>query len=76
MINPSNVVKILTDRVSSRQSSGFSTSSTSTVSFTNRECEVADQLCSILESIVDSHSHTFEIEDTRDHGLDDSEPID
>ncbi len=75
MINPSNVVKILADRASNLLPSVFSTSSAPTASIANRECEVADQLCSVLESIINSHSHTFEVESTLDHGLDDGELI-
>ena len=75
MINPSNVVKILANRVSCLLPSVFSTSSTPTTPNTNRECEVADQLCSVLGSIADSHSHTFETESTLDHGLDDGKLI-
>ena len=75
MINPSNVMKILADRASNLLPSAFSTTSAPTTSITNRECEVADQLGSVLKSIINSHSHTFEVESTLDHGLDDGELI-
>ncbi|CAF1461217.1 unnamed protein product [Adineta ricciae] len=52
----------------------FTATSASTV--THRECEVADLLCSVLESITSSHSHTFEVETTLDHELVDNELID
>jgi hypothetical protein len=42
---------------------------------TNRECEIADLLCGVLESITSSHSHTFEVETTLDHELADDELI-
>jgi hypothetical protein len=75
MINPSNVVKILADRASNLLPSVFSTNSASTASITNREREAANQLCSVLESIINSHSHTFEVENTLDHRLDDDKLI-
>ena len=75
MINPANVVKIFADRASNL-SSTVSNSATSASTVTHRECEVADLLCSVLESITSSHSHTFEVETTLDHELVDNELID
>jgi len=49
---------------------------TATNTITNRECEVADLLCGVLESITSSHSHTIEVETTLDHELADGELID
>ena len=46
---------------------------TSTVA--NRECEVAELLCGVLESIANSHSHTIEVETTLGHELADGELI-
>ena len=37
---------------------------------------MADQLCSVLKSIINSHSHTFEFESTLDHGPDEGELTD
>ena len=54
----------------------MSHSAISTSTVTKRECEVADLLCSVLESITSSHSHTFEVETTLDHELADDELID
>jgi hypothetical protein len=75
MINTANVVKIFADRASNL-SSTVANSGTSATAVTNREYEVADLLCSVLESITSSHSHTFEVETTLDHELTDDELID
>ena len=75
MINPANVVKIFADRASNL-SSTVSNSAISKTNVTKRECEVADLLCSVLELITSSHSHTFEVETTLDHELADDELID
>ena len=69
MINPVNVVKIFADRTSNVLSSIMSNNATATTTITNRECEVADLLCGVLESITTSHSHTVEVETTLDHEL-------
>ncbi|CAF1545544.1 unnamed protein product, partial [Didymodactylos carnosus] len=72
MINPSNVVKILADRVSTLLSLTRPTNSATidtTSSITNHERQVAEHLCDTLASIVNSHSYTFEVEETLDHGL-------
>ncbi|CAF1365076.1 unnamed protein product [Adineta ricciae] len=75
MINPINVAKVFTDRASNLSSSTFSDILTSGNTITNRECEVAELLCGVLESIVNCHSHTFEIETTLDHESSESELI-
>jgi hypothetical protein len=75
MVDPTNVVKILADRVSNLPPSTFSNTSTATNTITNRECEVAELLCGVLESIVNSHSHTLEVETTLDHEFVDGELI-
>ncbi|CAF1673171.1 unnamed protein product, partial [Adineta ricciae] len=72
MINPANVVKIFADRASNSLSSFASAASI----VTNRECEVAELLCGVLESITNSHSHSIEVETTLDHELVDDELID
>ena len=61
MITLANVVKTFSNRASNL-SSTVSNNTTSATSITNRECEVADLLCSVLESITSSHSHFFEID--------------
>lgn len=66
MINPANVVKVFADRASNLLSSTSSNTSTTSV-ITNRECEVAELLCGVLESITNSHSHFFEVETILDH---------
>jgi hypothetical protein len=73
MTNPANVVKIFADRASNLLSIVSNNATSTTV--TNRECEVADLLCDVLESITSSHSHTFEVETTLDHELVDDELI-
>ncbi|CAF1602382.1 unnamed protein product, partial [Didymodactylos carnosus] len=73
MINPTNGVKIFGDRVSNLLSPTTSNTSTVTITTTNRECEVAELLYGVLESITNSHSHTFEVESTLDHDLADDE---
>ena len=75
MINPANVLKIFADRASNLLSSTVSNTSTATTTVTNRECEVAELLCGVLESITNSHSHTIEVETTLDHELADGELI-
>jgi hypothetical protein len=75
MINPVNVAKIFVERASKLPSSTFLNTSTSGNTITNRECEVADLLCGVLESIANSHSHTFEVETTLDHEPSESELI-
>lgn len=75
MISLANVVKIFSDRASNL-SSTVSNNTTSATSITNRECEVADLLCNVLESITSSHSHSFEVETTLDHDLVDDDFID
>ncbi|CAF1532191.1 unnamed protein product [Adineta ricciae] len=72
MINLANVVKIFVNRASNSLSSVASAIST----VTNRECEVAELLCDVLESITKSHSHSIEVETTLDHELVDGELID
>ena len=69
MINPANVLEIFADRASNLLSSTMSNTSIATTSVTNRECEVAELLCGVLESINNSHSHTIEVETTLDHEL-------
>ena len=73
MINPANVMRIFADRASNLLSIVSNNRTSTTV--TNRECEVADLLCGVLESITSSHSHTLEIETTLDHELGDDELI-
>ena len=75
MINPANVVKVFADRVSSLLSCNISNTSTDKNNITNRECEVAELLCGVLESIVNSQSHTCEVETTLDHDSAESELI-
>jgi hypothetical protein len=76
MINPSNIVKIFGDRASKLLSPVFSTTSGVTcTTVTKREHEVADLLYNVLESIVNSHSHSVEVETTLDHGSDEREII-
>jgi len=75
MINPSNVVKILTDRALNLRPQIVSTTSSATTTTRNREREVADLLYGVLESLVNSHSHSVDVETTLDHGLDDNEII-
>ena len=75
MISLANVVKIFSHRASNL-SSTVSNSTTSATSITNRECEVADLLCNVLESITSGHSHSFEVETTLDHDLVDDDFID
>ena len=75
MINPANVVKIFADRASNLLSSTVPKISTATATVTNRECEVAELLCGVLESITNSHSHTIEVETTLDHELADGDSI-
>ena len=75
MINPANVVKIFADRASNLLSPAFSNTSTATSTITNRECEVVELLCGVLESITNSHSHTLEVEATLDHESVDGESI-
>jgi hypothetical protein len=74
MINSVNVVKIFADRAPNLLPI-VSNSATSVSTVTNRECEVPDLLCSVLESITSNHSHTFEVETTLDHELADDELI-
>ncbi|CAF4610224.1 unnamed protein product, partial [Didymodactylos carnosus] len=74
MTNLANVVKIFADRASNLLST-VSNSATSATTVTNRECEVADLLCGVLESITSSHSHTVKVETTLDHELADDELI-
>ena len=64
MINPANVVKIFADRASNLLFSTFSNTSIATSTITSRECELAELLCGVLESIINSHLHTFEVEIT------------
>lgn len=75
MINPANVVQIFSDRVSNSLSPSAPNTSTTTPTTTNRECEVAELLYGVLESITNSHSHTFEVETTLDHESVDGEVI-
>ena len=72
MINPINVAKIFVDRASNLPSSTFSTSGNI---ITNREYEVAELLSGVLQSIVNSHSHTIEVETTLDYEPSESELI-
>ena len=72
MINPTNVVKIFADRVSNSLSRSTLIAA---VTATNRECEVAELLYGVLESITNSHSHTFEVETTLDHESGDDEVL-
>ena len=67
MINPSNVVKIFADQASNLLLPVSSTTSGITTIITNREYEVAHILCDVLESMVNSHSHSFEVETTLNH---------
>ena len=67
-------MKIFADRASSLLSS-VSNNAIFTTTVTNREREVADLLCGILESISSSHSQTFEVETTLDRALDDDELV-
>lgn len=69
MINPVNVMKVFVDRASGLFCTIPSNKATTTATFTNRECEVADLLCGVLESIASSDSHTIDIETTLDHEL-------
>lgn len=71
MINPSNVVKIVAEHVSGLSLS--STSNASTAAYTNREREIADLLCGVLESVTDSDGNTFEVESTLDYESEDDE---
>jgi hypothetical protein len=75
MINPVNVMKAFADRASSLFSTISSNDATTTATITNRESEVADLLCGVLESIARSDSHTFDIETTLDHELVDDEIV-
>ena len=54
----------------------ISNNTTTTNTITNHECEVADLLCGVLESITSSHSHANEVETTLDHELVDGGLID
>ena len=65
-INLANAVKVLVDRVSNLLLSTSSNTSTTTT-ITNRECEVSEMLCIVLESSTTSHSHFFEVGTTLDH---------
>jgi DNA-binding ferritin-like protein (Dps family) len=76
MINPLNVMKIFSDRASTLLPSGFSESTTTSNIITNREYEVGELLCGVLESVINSHSHTVDIETTLDHEALESELID
>jgi hypothetical protein len=75
MINPVNVAKIFVERASNLPSSTFSNTSPNGNTITNHECEVADLLYRVLESIANSHSYTFEVETTLDHELSESELV-
>ncbi len=75
MINPSNVIKVLSDPASSLLTSTLSNTSAATNTITNHECKVAELLCGVLQSIVNSHSHNFEVETTLDHASIESELI-
>ena len=75
MINPASVVKIFADRAPNLPSI-VSNSATCATTVTHRESEVADLLCSVLESATSSHSHTFEVETTLDHESADNELTD
>lgn len=66
MINPANVVKVFADRASNLLYSSLSNTSTTSV-IINRECEVAELLCGVLQSITNRRSHFFEVEIALDH---------
>ena len=66
MINLANGVKVFVDRVSNLLFSTFSNTWTTTT-ITNRECEVFEMLCIVLESSTTSRSHFFEVETAPDH---------
>ena len=73
MINPANVAKIFAGRASNLLFFVLSNNTTATNTVTNRESEVADLLCGVLESITNSHSHTIVVETTLDHELADGD---
>ncbi|CAF1651158.1 unnamed protein product [Adineta ricciae] len=62
-------------RLSFRSAHYLLNNTTVPTTITNRECEVANLLCGVLESITSSHSHTLEVETTLDHELGDDELI-
>jgi hypothetical protein len=73
MINPANVIKIFTNQASNLLSSAVPNNAVTTNVTTRRESEVGELLCGLLESIVDSHSHSVDIETTLDHDTIDNE---
>ena len=75
VINPINFANILVGRASNLLSSTLSNTLSSGNTIRNREYEVAELLCGILESIANSHSHTIEVETTRDYEPSESELI-
>ena len=66
--------KIIVDRALNLPPSTWNTS-TSGTTVIDRECEVAELLPGILESIVNSYSHTIEVETTLDYEQSESELI-
>ena len=73
MINPANAMKIFTNRASNLLSSAVPNNAVTTSVITRRESEVGELFYGLLESIVDSHSHSVDFETTLDHDTIDDE---
>ncbi len=75
MINLSNITKIFAEQASNLLSPRFSNRLTASNIITSRECVVGEPLCGVIESTINSHSHTVDLETTLDHETVESELI-